>query len=110
MPAPSTPPINLPASYSNLSFTSIRLSHHPESSTTPTPIIVLTLNRPKAANAFTEDMAEELVQCFRMFDVDDRVKVIIVTGQGKMFCPGADLQIGFTNRGGKERIDQHRDG
>ena len=109
MGAPETPPIALPKSYANLKFTSILLSHYPASSAQVTPIVILTLNRPKANNAFTEQMGDEMVRCFRMFDVDDRVKVIVVTGQGKMFCPGADLHIGF-GVGGKERLDERRDG
>ncbi|KAF2668828.1 enoyl-CoA hydratase/isomerase family protein [Microthyrium microscopicum] len=108
MPAPPLPPVQLPQSYASLDYTSISLSHHPATSKEVTPIIILTLNRPKANNAFTEQMGEEMVQCFRMFDVDDRVKVIVVTGQGKMFCPGADLQVGF--RRSVERIGEHRDG
>jgi enoyl-CoA hydratase/carnithine racemase len=108
MPAPVTPPVPLPTSYESLTFTSIKLSHHPEGAPTATHIIILTLSRPQANNAFTEQMGEEMVQCFRMFDVDDRVKAIVVTGQGKMFCPGADLNVGF--RRGRERLDEHRDG
>jgi enoyl-CoA hydratase/carnithine racemase len=115
MGAPETPPIPLPQSYSKYSiqtFTDIKLSHHPESAETVTPIIILTLHRPKANNAFTEHMGDELVRVFRMFDVDDRIKVIIVTGQGRFFCPGADLNVGFGDgsKVGSERIGEHRDG
>jgi enoyl-CoA hydratase/carnithine racemase len=53
-------------------------------------------------------MMLELEQAFTMFDVDDRVKCIVVTGHGKLFCAGADLEIGFI--GGRERINDHRDG
>jgi|ERR1700761_6223186 enoyl-CoA hydratase/carnithine racemase len=117
MGAPETPPISLPQSYSNYAaqnFNDIKLSHYPESSTTATPIIILTLHRPKANNAFTEQMGDEMVRSFRMFDVDDRVKVIVVTGQGRFFCPGADLNVGFgkgpNGQPGAERVGEHRDG
>jgi hypothetical protein len=42
-----------------------------------------------------------------LFDVDERVKVVVLTGAGKTFCAGADLEIGFG--GGKGRTaDQSR--
>jgi len=42
------------------------------------------------------------------FDVDERVKVIVLTGAGKTFCAGADLDIGFSSN--RERPADHRDG
>ena len=71
--------------------------------------MILQLYRPKAHNAWTEQMGDEMVRSFRMFDVDTRVKVIIVTAQGRFFCPGADLNVGFGGGGHRERIDEHRD-
>lgn len=53
-------------------------------------------------------MMLELEEAYGMFDVDDRVKCIIVTGTGKIFCAGADLIDGF--KGGLEPINEHRDG
>ncbi|KAF3926015.1 hypothetical protein ABW20_dc0108038 [Dactylellina cionopaga] len=100
--------ISLPSSYSTLPFEQIRVSHYPESSLTPTPIVIVTLYRPGKHNAFTPTMRSELVQAFGMFDIDDRVKCIVITGNGKIFCAGADLEIGF--KGGEERINDHRDG
>ena len=100
--------INLPSSYSDLSFQDIRISHVPASSAKPTPVIQLTLYRPGKNNAFTNTMMEEMERAFAMFDVDDRVKAIVVTGHGKMFCAGADLDMGLN--GGKEPVNEHRDG
>lgn len=37
-----------------------------------------------------------------MFDVDERIKCIVLTGAGKAFCAGADLDIGFNGAGGAE--------
>ena len=108
-PVPSAT-IDLPASYASLSTTQITVSHVPASSPTPTPVVLVTLDRPKNYNAFTKVMEHELVRVFSMFDVDDRVRCIIMTGSGKMFCAGADLDIGFVSQKETTREGDHRDG
>ena len=102
-------PIDLPSSYTSLGTTDITVSHVPVSSPTPTPVVAVTLNRPKNHNAFTKAMAEELVHVFSLFDVDDRVKCVILTGAGKMFCAGADLDVGFPLQKEPVRDTEHRD-
>jgi enoyl-CoA hydratase/carnithine racemase len=57
-------------------------------------ILTLTLNRPERLNAFTGRMADELIDAFDKADADDAVKVVIVTGAGRAFCAGADLERG----------------
>src|SRR5437764_4067889 len=54
-------------------------------------IATITLNRPDRLNAFTNTMAEELIAAFDAADADDDVRVVIVTGEGRGFCAGADL-------------------
>lgn len=54
-------------------------------------ILTITLNRPDNLNAFTVEMANELVDAFTTASADDAVKVIVVTGTGKAFCAGMDL-------------------
>ena len=100
--------LSLPPSYASLPFEHIRLSHVPESSEEVTPVIVLTLYRPKNYNAFTDVIMRECEQALELFDVDDRVKCIVITGHGKMFCAGADLDVGFSYD--KEQNRDHRDG
>jgi enoyl-CoA hydratase/carnithine racemase len=104
---PEPPPVTIPLSYEIIPTTHIKLSHHPAGAATATSIIILTLNRPKNHNAFTLDMMSDFEKVYPMFDVDERVKVVILTGAGKTFCAGADLDIGF--HGGQERIMDHRD-
>ncbi|KAA8643675.1 hypothetical protein EYZ11_003391 [Aspergillus tanneri] len=104
---PSNPSITIPTSYETLPTTHIKLSHHPAGTATATPIVIVTLNRPEKRNAFTSTMAEDLVKAFTLFDHDDRVKTIVLTGAGDTFCAGADLEIGFG--GGKEKPSEHRD-
>lgn len=54
-------------------------------------ILTITLNRPEQMNAFTVAMAYELIEAFRRASEDDAVRVIVVTGAGKAFCAGMDL-------------------
>lgn len=54
-------------------------------------IATLTLSRPEKMNAYTPLMGEELVEAFRAARDDDAVRVVILTGEGKGFCGGVDL-------------------
>lgn len=74
-----------------------------------TSIIVISIDRVEKNNAFTSEMEQSLVRAFDMLDLDDRVKAIVVTGKGRMFCAGADLEIGL-HRGPGIRDKEHRDG
>ncbi len=57
-------------------------------------ILTLTLNRPDKLNAYTAQMGRELSEAFDRADMDDTVRVIIVTGAGRGFCAGADISAG----------------
>ncbi|CAE7218348.1 hypothetical protein P3342_013243 [Pyrenophora teres f. teres] len=106
---PSTP-MTLPESYNDLPFTQIQTRHHaPEPS-----VIILTLHRPNNHNAFTPTMRDEIIHAYTLFNADARVKCIVVTGHGRIFCAGADLDDGFGKgvHGGAdaETVQEHRDG
>ncbi len=58
------------------------------------PIEWIALNRPDAMNAYTAEMGAELTAAFRAADADDDVRVVILTGKGRMFCAGADVSAG----------------
>ena len=57
-------------------------------------ILTLTLHRPERMNAFTHEMLKEMIDAFDRADADDDVRCIIVTGEGRAFCAGADLGAG----------------
>ncbi|MDG5493285.1 crotonase/enoyl-CoA hydratase family protein [Niveispirillum sp. BGYR6] len=57
-------------------------------------IATITLNRPDRMNAYNPKMAHELVDAFDHVDVNDTVRAVIVTGAGRAFCAGADLEGG----------------
>lgn len=54
-------------------------------------VLVIKLDRPEAMNAFTVEMANELIKAFESASNDDDVKAIVLTGEGKAFCAGMDL-------------------
>lgn len=56
--------------------------------------LTITLNRPEKLNALTATMKRELIDAFDCADKEDGVRAIIVTGEGRAFCAGADLSPG----------------
>jgi len=54
-------------------------------------IATITLNRPKAMNAFEDGMRETLLEQLDSFSSDPSVRCIVITGAGKAFCAGGDI-------------------
>jgi enoyl-CoA hydratase/carnithine racemase len=75
-------------------------------------VMRITLHRPDRMNAFTPVMRHELITLFAEADLNDTVRVVVVTGAGKAFCAGADLTGGSStfDRSGKTTLSSHRDG
>jgi enoyl-CoA hydratase/carnithine racemase len=78
-------------------------------------VMTVTLNRPERLNAFTETMRTELISAFDLADADDDVRAVIVTGEGRGFCAGADLGGGgatfdWSERDAADGWDVPRDG
>ena len=66
-------------------------------------VLTITLNRPDRLNAFTPTMQRELIEAFDRSDADDDVRAVIVTGEGRGFCAGADLAGGGSTFDWRER-------
>ncbi|MGH1505116.1 MAG: enoyl-CoA hydratase-related protein [Acidimicrobiales bacterium] len=78
-------------------------------------VATVTLNRPDRLNAFTGTMMAELIDVLDRTDVDDDVRAIIITGAGRGFCAGADLESGgetfdYTENNAREKVEVQRDG
>lgn len=58
-------------------------------------VVVLTLNRPERLNAWTPRMSAELVHAIEAADADPTVGAVVVTGAGRGFCAGADVEAVF---------------
>ena len=52
----------------------------------------ITLNRPERLNALTFEVYKELRDTFRALDTDPEVRAIIITGAGRAFCSGGDVE------------------
>jgi len=52
----------------------------------------LTLNRPEKLNAYTTEMGEEVTAVLRDWRDDPAVRAVILTGAGRGFCAGVDLE------------------
>ncbi len=55
------------------------------------PVAVITMNRPEALNAFTNRMLAEIKHALATAEADEAVVGIILTGAGRGFCPGMDM-------------------
>lgn len=58
-------------------------------------VCLITLNRPERLNAWTYQMAEELADAVMAANADDNIGAIVMTGAGRGFCAGADIEAVF---------------
>jgi len=67
-------------------------------------VAVVALNRPDKANSMNAAMWVELQACFEWLDEEPRIRVAILSGNGKHFCAGIDLAMfaGVTSVSGEE--------
>lgn len=53
---------------------------------------IITLNRPEALNAFSDQLMDELTDALKKFDANDEIGCLIITGSEKAFAAGADIK------------------
>ena len=82
MPEPAAPK---PVDPAELGFERIRYEKAP-------PRATITLARPERLNAFDFQMLRELARACEDASWDDEIRVVVVTGEGRAFCVGADLK------------------
>jgi len=56
------------------------------------PVATIAFNRPERLNAMTNRMTDELKHAVAQAEADERAVAIVITGAGRGFCAGADLQ------------------
>jgi enoyl-CoA hydratase len=64
-------------------------------------VVVLTLNRPEARNAFSPEMMARMADAWDLIDGDDEIRAAILTGAGGHFSSGADLKLMSGGWGGE---------
>ena len=65
---------------------------------------IIRLNRPRKLNAWTATMSGEIVEQMTAWNADDGIGAILITGEGRAFCAGADIG-NFA-----ERVEANRQG
>lgn len=55
-------------------------------------VATITLNRPEVYNALNDELTYDLQKAFRVASGDSKVRVVVLTGEGKAFCSGQDLK------------------
>ncbi|MBW7981957.1 2-(1,2-epoxy-1,2-dihydrophenyl)acetyl-CoA isomerase PaaG [Enterobacillus tribolii] len=54
-------------------------------------VLTLTLNRPDRLNSFNDEMHRQLAEALKIAERDDSVRCLLITGAGRGFCAGQDL-------------------
>jgi 2-(1,2-epoxy-1,2-dihydrophenyl)acetyl-CoA isomerase len=67
-------------------------------------VATLTLNRPEARNGMTNPMLRETREALTAAAADPSLRVLVLTGAGTSFCPGADLKHYTSGDGGDEVV------
>ncbi len=66
-------------------------------------VLTLTLNRPEVLNALNDELLDAVTAACTDAATDDSVRVVVITGAGRAFCSGQDLNAALTGDGGGVR-------
>ena len=69
-------------------------------------VLTITLSRPEKLNAYNAQMMAELIDAFDRSDADDGIRAVVITGEGRGFCAGADLSAGAVTFDYEKRTDR----
>jgi methylglutaconyl-CoA hydratase len=72
------------------------------------PIGLITLNRPERHNAFDDVLIQELTETLRSMEAEESIRVVVLSGAGKSFSAGADLNW-MKRMAGFSKEENHRD-
>lgn len=61
-------------------------------------LATITLNRPDVYNALNDEITFELQDALKAVAKDEKVRVVVLTGEGKAFCSGQDLKAASGNQ------------
>ena len=62
-----------------------------EVATSDSGVATVTLNQPERLNGTTQAMKRDLTEALVEMQMDDRVRVVVITGSGRAFCAGDDM-------------------
>jgi len=54
-------------------------------------VAIISMNRPEKRNAINTELKKKLIELFRKADADNNIAVVVLRGNGKSFCAGADI-------------------
>ena len=73
-------------------------------------VLLITLNRPERLNAWTYQMGAELRRAIEAANADEEVTAIVLTGAGRGFCAGADIEAVFKAQSEGDDVSKERVG
>jgi len=70
---------------------------------------IITFNRPDVFNSFNKELALAVQEALKSFSKNDEIRAIMLTGNGKAFCAGQDLQEAISDNGLEieQIVDEH---